>query len=231
MTSFGCDLISTATWRGVRVADLLSLAGGLKSEAVSLAVVSADEFSSGLPLDAALDDETLLVYAMNGAPLPPEHGAPLGSLSPGRYGFKSAKWVVRAQPPDRGLCRLVHPARLEPARAGAHHVADRLASQRRPDTGRLQTIAGLPTRRPRDLGRRIQRGWRSDLAVRCRRWRTSPGRDSWVRWQGSFSIGSGQELQLTSRATDGAGLLRSSSSAWPSQTGQPGWPSLTVRGA
>ena len=45
LTSFGCDLISTATWRGVRVADLLNLACGLKPEAVSLAVVSADEFS------------------------------------------------------------------------------------------------------------------------------------------------------------------------------------------
>src|SRR3954471_2542068 len=41
LAPFGCDLISTARWRGVRVSDLLELAGGLKAGALSLAVVAA----------------------------------------------------------------------------------------------------------------------------------------------------------------------------------------------
>src|SRR5207247_4833813 len=37
---FGCDLISTATWKGARLSDLLALAGGLKDGAQSIAVLS-----------------------------------------------------------------------------------------------------------------------------------------------------------------------------------------------
>ncbi len=49
MAGFGCDLLSTAVWRGVTVSDVLNLAGGLKPNVVDVAFLSMDEFSSGLP--------------------------------------------------------------------------------------------------------------------------------------------------------------------------------------
>jgi hypothetical protein len=70
LAPFGCDLISTARWKGVRLSDLLELAGGVKPGVVSLAVIGADEFSTALPIGAALAPDTLLVYEMNGQILP-----------------------------------------------------------------------------------------------------------------------------------------------------------------
>src|SRR5207248_10162349 len=72
LTSFGCDLISTARFRGARLSDVLKLAGGLKPNVIGLAFLSADEFTAGLLADIAQDPETLVVYEMNGQPLPRE---------------------------------------------------------------------------------------------------------------------------------------------------------------
>ncbi|HEY2592926.1 MAG TPA: molybdopterin-dependent oxidoreductase, partial [Chloroflexota bacterium] len=94
MASFGCDLMSTAVWRGVAVSDVLNLAGGLKSSVVDVAFLSTDEFSSGLPAEVVLDPGTLIVYQMNGDVLPREHGYPARLLVPGRYGMKNPKWLA-----------------------------------------------------------------------------------------------------------------------------------------
>jgi DMSO/TMAO reductase YedYZ molybdopterin-dependent catalytic subunit len=231
LTSFGCDLISTASWRGARVADLLNLAGGLRPDAVSLAVVSADEFSSGLPLDIALDDETLLVYEMNGAPLPPEHGAPARLLSPGRYGFKSAKWVVRLSPQTedyadwysqrgwnqqglvRTMSRIDSPADGDLLSAGTQIIAGiAYAGARGVSAVEISSDGGATWQSPPFL-------------------EDQPGRDSWARWQGTFNIDSGQELRLTSRATDGEGQLQEKQFSLAEPNGASGWHSLTVRGA
>ena len=93
LAPFGCDLISTARWRGVRVSDVLALAGG-RPGAASLATFGADEFTTSLPLEGGPGPETLLVYEMNGQVPPREHGYPVRMLVPGRYGMKNAKWVV-----------------------------------------------------------------------------------------------------------------------------------------
>ena len=94
MASFGCDLMSTAVWRGVTVSDLLNLAGGLKANVVDVAFLSIDEFTSGLPAEVVLDPGTLIVYQMNGDILPREHGYPARLLVPGRYGMKNPKWLA-----------------------------------------------------------------------------------------------------------------------------------------
>src|SRR6185503_1730228 len=74
--------------------DVLDLAGGLKPGVVALAFVSIDEFSAGLPPTVADDPETLIVYEMNGEPLPREHGYPARLLVPGRYGMLNPKWLT-----------------------------------------------------------------------------------------------------------------------------------------
>src|SRR5581483_11901728 len=82
LTSFGCDLISTAKWTGARLSDVVALAGGLKPGVVALAAVGADEFSCALPASAASDPNVLLAYMMNDAVLPREHGFPVRLLIP-----------------------------------------------------------------------------------------------------------------------------------------------------
>ena len=49
-------------------------------------------YERSLPLAEALRGEVLLAYEMNGEPLPPQHGAPLRLVVPGRYGMASVKW-------------------------------------------------------------------------------------------------------------------------------------------
>jgi hypothetical protein len=52
-------------------------------------------FARSLPLEKALDPDTLLVYRMNGEVLEPRHGFPLRLFVPGWYGVASVKWLSR----------------------------------------------------------------------------------------------------------------------------------------
>jgi sulfite oxidase len=98
---WGADAISTARWRGVRLADVLHAAGigpavrhvaftGLDQACVEGATVP---FGASIPLEKALSPEVLLVHTMNGAPLPREHGFPLRVLVPGYVGARNVKWL------------------------------------------------------------------------------------------------------------------------------------------
>jgi DMSO/TMAO reductase YedYZ molybdopterin-dependent catalytic subunit len=91
----GGDLVGNAWWSGVRVADLLAEARPLDG-ADAVLQRSEDGWSCGTPLGALTDDrDSLLAVAMNGEPLPLEHGFPVRMVVPGLYGYVSAtKWVV-----------------------------------------------------------------------------------------------------------------------------------------
>jgi DMSO/TMAO reductase YedYZ molybdopterin-dependent catalytic subunit len=52
-------------------------------------------YERSLPLSDALSDEVLLAYAVNGQPLPPQHGFPLRLVVPGWYGMTNVKWLDR----------------------------------------------------------------------------------------------------------------------------------------
>jgi hypothetical protein len=60
---------------------------------------SVDNFSVSTPLGALMDDrDALVVYGMNGAALPQEHGFPVRLLTPGLYGFVGAtKWLTKME--------------------------------------------------------------------------------------------------------------------------------------
>ena len=91
----GGDLIGNAWWSGVRVADLLRLAG-VQDGADAVLQTSEDGWTCGTPLSALTDDRNaMLAVAMNGEPLPIDHGFPVRTIVPGLYGYVSAcKWVV-----------------------------------------------------------------------------------------------------------------------------------------
>ena len=91
----GGNLIGNAWWSGVRVADLLREAG-VQAGADAVLQTSDDGWTCGTPVAALTDDRNaMLAVAMNGKPLPIEHGFPVRTLVPGLYGYVSAcKWVV-----------------------------------------------------------------------------------------------------------------------------------------
>ncbi|MBM9458312.1 molybdopterin-dependent oxidoreductase [Nocardioides sp. zg-536] len=91
----GGDLIGNAWWSGVRLAGLLEAAGP-HPDADAVLQTSADGWTCGTPLSALTDGRNaMLAVAMNGEPLPIEHGFPVRTIVPGLYGYVSAtKWVV-----------------------------------------------------------------------------------------------------------------------------------------
>lgn len=99
-----------AEWTGVPLADVLKLAE-LKPTARYTANYGADQhlsgdatkdaLSRGVPIEKALERHSLLVWAMNGEPLPAIHGGPLRLIIPGAPGSVSHKWLRRIWIRDR----------------------------------------------------------------------------------------------------------------------------------
>ena len=203
---FGCDLISTAVWKGVRLSDVFALAGGVKPGARSIAVIGADEFSSSIPPDAQTLASTLLVYEMNDEVLPLEHGYPARLLIPGRYGMKSPKWVIAMRPMNdvhldwygqRGwnlnafvqtITRIDAPVHGQILAPGEHTIAG-------------VAYAGLrgisQVEYSADGGASWQRASFVEPAI---------GGDVWVRWEGTFSLAASRSAVLMARSIDGNGV-------------------------
>jgi DMSO/TMAO reductase YedYZ molybdopterin-dependent catalytic subunit len=80
------------TWEGVPIQAILELAG-LRPEARFVVAHCEQGYTANLPLAVLDDDDVLLADTYAGAPLDPEHGAPLRLLVPKRYFWKSAKWL------------------------------------------------------------------------------------------------------------------------------------------
>ena len=104
--------VGTAEWTGTPLRHLLERAR-LRADAADIAFFGADrgfdagrehDYGRSLPPAFAMDEDVLVVWAMNGAPLPPQHGFPLRLVVPGWYGMASVKWLKRievlAQPFD-----------------------------------------------------------------------------------------------------------------------------------
>ncbi|MFM6848061.1 MAG: molybdopterin-dependent oxidoreductase [Terrabacter sp.] len=91
----GGGLVGNARWSGVRLADLLADLG-VDPAADCVLQTSRDGWTCATPIEALTDDrDAMLAVAMNGRPLPIEHGFPVRTVVPGLYGYVSAtKWVV-----------------------------------------------------------------------------------------------------------------------------------------
>jgi DMSO/TMAO reductase YedYZ molybdopterin-dependent catalytic subunit len=98
----GGDLIGTAVWTGIRVRDLLEELNPAP-EAKALHITADDGFYESVPFKEAMDERTLLIYAMNGKPLTDEHGFPLRIFIPNHYGMKQPKWIRSIEVVDTAL--------------------------------------------------------------------------------------------------------------------------------
>jgi DMSO/TMAO reductase YedYZ molybdopterin-dependent catalytic subunit len=92
----GGGLMSSTHWTGVKLADLLKQAG-VKDGVVEIVFTSADGYSESIPLESAMNDNTLIAYATNGEALAPEHGFPARVYTPNRYGMKNPKWLIKIE--------------------------------------------------------------------------------------------------------------------------------------
>jgi sulfane dehydrogenase subunit SoxC len=98
------EAVGTAEWSGVPLRDVLAEAGPL-DDAVEVVFTGLDRgaeeegvvepYERSLPLGEALAGDVLLAHAINGAPLPPQHGFPLRLVVPGWYGMGNVKWLSR----------------------------------------------------------------------------------------------------------------------------------------
>ncbi len=96
----GGDLISSTRWTGLKLRDVLTQAG-LKPGVVEIRFECADGYTESLPLESAMDERTLLAYAMNGEALSESHGFPIRLYVPDRYGMKNPKWITRIEAIDQ----------------------------------------------------------------------------------------------------------------------------------
>lgn len=94
-TQWGNGAIGNAEWTGVSLRDVLDEAG-VAEGVVDVVSTGGDfpEMQRGLPLINALDPNVMLVWEMNGTPLPNPNGGPVRLLVPGWGGIASTKWVV-----------------------------------------------------------------------------------------------------------------------------------------
>jgi sulfite oxidase len=133
---WGPGATGTATWSGVALADVLALASplrdathvGFEGADVSHEAEPVQRFGGSIALDKACRPEVLLVWAMNGEPLAPVHGAPLRVVVPGYIGARSVKWLERIE------------LRSAPWEGYFQHVVYRLL----PEDGTPAPGAGMP---------------------------------------------------------------------------------------
>ena len=91
-------------WTGVRLRDVLEHVG-IKDDAVYVAYYGADVHASGdpnkvpisrgVPIEKALEDESLIAWAMNGEDIPPMNGHPLRLVIAGWPGSVAGKWLSK----------------------------------------------------------------------------------------------------------------------------------------
>ena len=101
--------IGNAQWTGTPLAALLESAGILE-DGIEVVFIGADQgegivgeqtivenFARSMSLEDAMNPENLLVYEMNGEPLPQPNGFPLRLIAPGWYGIANVKWLNRIE--------------------------------------------------------------------------------------------------------------------------------------
>ncbi|WP_217640769.1 molybdopterin-dependent oxidoreductase [Blastococcus tunisiensis] len=222
----GGDLVGNARWQGVPLRTLLDRAG-LQEGATQLVGRSVDGFTAGFPVLTALDlEEAMVAVAMNGEPLPAEHGFPARLVVPGLYGYVSAtKWLAAIELTGwdvdgywipRGWAKegpIKTQARIDVPRPGSTVTAGR------------QPIAGVawaPTRGIEGVEVRIDDGpWQpAELAEPL-------DVDCWRQWFLPWDAAPGRHV-ISARATDGRGEVQTDERTPVAPDGASGYPVIEV---
>lgn len=227
-----------AEWTGVRLADVLK-AAGLKGSAKFTGHYGADPhlsgdtsrdaISRGMPIEKALEPHSLIVWAMNGEPLPHIHGGPLRLVVPGWPASLSSKWLnrilVRSTPHDgQGMGGTSYRIPTVPIVPGSN--ADGKTNFTDMTSMPVRSIISSPangTRLPaaaRDVALRGA-AWAGDHEIAKvevsfdagQRWHAMTmakpkNRYDWVRWTGTVTLPSEGYFEFWVRATDDRGVAQ-----------------------
>jgi DMSO/TMAO reductase YedYZ molybdopterin-dependent catalytic subunit len=234
------EAVGTAEWTGTPLGPLLAEAG-LLTGASEVAFTGLDrgvqggveqQYERSLLIADAMRDEVLLAYAINGEPLPPQHGFPLRLIVPGWYGMTHVKWL-------RSITVLDHPFDGF-QQALAYHYRRSADDAGEPVTRMLPRALMVPPGVP-DFMSRTRFVERSVLVVEGRAWSgraplarvelSSDGGRSWVdavlgdpvspyAWRGwtcRWDATEPGEYELCARATDAAGNVQPTSPDWSTE--------------
>ena len=223
---------------GVRLADVLKTAG-VKSSAVFSGHYGADphlsgdtkreSLSRGVPIKKLMDENNLIVWAMNGEPLPNIHGFPVRLMIPGWPASVSSKWLTRISIRDRehdgqgmdqfslsGRDQADHPRRQARPQelqrpgidAGAldHHQSGQRRQARRP-APRRSSCAALPGPATSRSARSMSRPT-SAPAGPAPSLRSPKNKYDWQRWTATVKLPSDGYYEIWTRATDSKGTMQ-----------------------
>ena len=223
----GGDLIGNARWTGWPVRELLAQARP-KDGADMVLSTSSDGWTAGTPLTALTDErDALLAVAMNGQPLPFEHGFPVRLVVPGLYGYVSAtKWVTELKvtrfSQDEGYWTprgwsakgpIKTASRIDVPQDGTRVSAGTVA------------VAGVAWAQHRGISKvEVQVDGGDWQAARLA---TEPTIDAWRQWVYEWPATSGQHT-LTVRAYDASGQPQPATPAPPDPDGAQGYHSIQV---
>ncbi|MGO4572044.1 sulfite oxidase [Microvirga sp. 2TAF3] len=223
-----------AEWTGISLGDVLREAG-LKDSALYTAHYGADpdktgsydtpSISRGMRIGKALDEHTLLAFAMNGEALPFLHGGPLRLVVPGWPGSLSQKWLTRIWIRDRehdgpGMQGLSYRLPIHPIPPGSDGKG---AELRILESMPVRSIVSFPadgSLYPSGTRRIAVRGaaWAGDDVVTRVDLSIDGGatwveaaleplrnRYDWARWSASLAVPGDGAYEIMARATDSKG--------------------------
>jgi len=224
----GGELVGTAKWTGVPLAEVLARAGGVKPGAVRVAFHAVGGYTDSLPLAKAMDPATVVAYGMNGVALPRAHGYPARIIAPGIYGMKNVKWLERIEVVDydfKGYWQ---------AGSGWDNIAEiRTGSRIDLPAGGVAVaggeldVAGMAWAGERGIDR-VEvsvdggRTWQPAIL------RRPLARAAWRQWRARLPRPAGDATVLV-RAVDGTGAIQTASSAPPYPSGATGYDELQVK--
>lgn len=219
----GGNLVGNAIWTGVPIRDVLRMAG-VQADADMVLSESVDGYTASTPLSALTDDnlDAIFAVAMNGEPLPFEHGFPVRMVVPGLYGYVSAtKWVTKLT-----VTRFDKDEAYWTPRGYAAEAPIKLSS--RVDTPKIGTpvpagtvvIAGMAWAQPVGVQKvevQIDNGDWQETQL------STPINDqSWVQWRLEWTAEAGSHY-IAVRATDKQGNLQIQEQAPIAPDGSSGW--------
>lgn len=222
----GGDLVGNAVWTGWPVRELLARAGP-HPDADMVLSTSADGWSAGTPLNVLTDERNaLLAVAMNGRPLPAQHGFPVRLVVPGLYGYVSAtKWVT-----DLKVTRFADDEGYWSPRGWSERGPIKTASRIDVPAGeRVQAgatvIAGVAWAQHRGISavevRIDNEPWQQATLA------AEPSVDAWRMWHLDWEATPGEHV-IVVRATDGGGATQTERAMPPVPDGASGWHSVQV---
>ena len=223
----GGNLVGNALWQGVLLKDILDEAG-VQLGADQVVSRSIDGWTCGTPTSAIVDGrDAMLAIAMNGEPLPAQHGYPVRMVVPGLFGYVSAtKWVT-----DIRLTRWED--------FDAYWVPRGWSKE-----GPVKTMARIDTPRSgSDQSGEVAIGgvaWavhRGVSSVQIRldegEWRDCemggvPSADTWVQWVYRLNDAAPGRHSIEVRALDGAGVPQPEEPATVAPNGAQGYHRISI---